>query len=241
MSRKMLITLIVVMAAVLAGLIFVQTSMIKNASDIKEEQFNHLVKNALTRVAVQLELYEQKQARLSAQRRRLSIISPPSNDFSVFPRKNLGRSSLSFGLSISEDGSYTTYKEEYHFGIPDSVNIAEADSMGMDKLMAFRESMQRKREKWLNDVSWRNYEIDLEGRPISERIDSVFLAQVLASSIAQTGIDLEYKYSIKNSNLGRNQVIIGNADYEPGRRKEFYQPLFHLPSLQKSYHSCQQQ
>ena len=58
MSRKMLITLIVLMVFVLTGLILVQTKMIKTASDIREEQFNQLVKNALVRIAGQLDNYE---------------------------------------------------------------------------------------------------------------------------------------------------------------------------------------
>ena len=48
----MLITLIVLMVFVLTGLILVQTKMIKTASDIREEQFNQLVKNAT--VAIKL-------------------------------------------------------------------------------------------------------------------------------------------------------------------------------------------
>jgi len=51
MSRKMLITLIVVMVLVLSGLIFVQTKLIKTASDIREFQVKQLVKNAQQRVA----------------------------------------------------------------------------------------------------------------------------------------------------------------------------------------------
>ena len=54
----MLITLIVLMVFVSTGLILVQSKMIKTASDIREEQFNQLVKNALVRIAGQLDNYE---------------------------------------------------------------------------------------------------------------------------------------------------------------------------------------
>ena len=39
MSRRMLYTLIVIMAFVMGGLILVQFNSLKQASDIKEEQF----------------------------------------------------------------------------------------------------------------------------------------------------------------------------------------------------------
>ncbi len=60
MSRKMLITLIVVMAAVLSGLIFVQANMIMSASDIREEQFNRSVENVLLFVSAQLNQFEER-------------------------------------------------------------------------------------------------------------------------------------------------------------------------------------
>ena len=69
----MLITLIVVMAAVLTGLIFVQTSTIKRASDIEEEQFNQLVENALLGVSLRLHQYEEGEARMLAQQQRQPI------------------------------------------------------------------------------------------------------------------------------------------------------------------------
>ena len=47
----MLVTLIVLMALVLSGLILIQIRLIKSASDIREEQFNKSVKNALIWVA----------------------------------------------------------------------------------------------------------------------------------------------------------------------------------------------
>jgi two-component system, OmpR family, phosphate regulon sensor histidine kinase PhoR len=65
MSRKMLVTLIVLMALVLSGLILIQTNLIKTASDIREEQFDQMVSSGLKRVVELLELYEEKLARES--------------------------------------------------------------------------------------------------------------------------------------------------------------------------------
>ena len=83
MSRKMLITLIVLMILVLSGLILVQTKMIKTASDIREEQFNQLVRNALQYVAARLDLQEQTEARTIAMSSRIQSPALQSEKFKV--------------------------------------------------------------------------------------------------------------------------------------------------------------
>ncbi len=223
MSRRMLITLIVVMAAVLSGLIFVQASMIKSASDIREEQFNQLVTNALLLVSIQLNQIEEKEARLSAQQQKLPNEAIVPKDFNVFPRKSSGRFSLSFGMKITDKAQKRFITEEYRIDFLDTVGLS-SDSLAFEQL--FQEQQQRKLERWLRNVDWHNYKISLEDRPIEERIDSTVLDNLLKMAIAETKIDIDFKYAIKNSNLGRNRIVFGDADYNPGRKKEFSQGLF---------------
>ncbi len=223
MSRKMLITLIVVMAAVLSGLIFVQASMIKSASDIREEQFNQLVENALLLVSAQLNQYEENEARRSAAEKKLPIEPEIPEGFNVFPRNQV--LNRSFSLEIDNQSSSVAVIEEYSINIPDTTeNFTSLDSLAMTQL--FQIQQNRRREQWLRNMDWRNYKILLEGRPIEERIDSAFLDNILHSAIAETQIDLDFKYAVKNSNLGREKIIFGNSDYNRGRQEEFAQVLF---------------
>lgn len=234
MSRKMLITLIVLMVFVLSGLILVQTKMIKTASDIREEQFNQLVRNALLRVAAQLDQFEQIVARNSAMTNQLPGSALSSDKFNVFPKNSVSGGSISFGLRYSDNGVVSSYQEEIQYNLQDTSkseqgisNMQNENFFGFESLVEFRKEQQRKRESYLNDINWyRNYKVFLEERPIQERIDSVFLKEVLALALSETGIDLEYKYAIKNSNLGRDKMIFGDADYDPGKIKVFPQPLF---------------
>jgi len=223
MSRRMLITLIVVMAAVLAGLIFVQTSMIKSASDIREEQFNRSVKNALLIVSTQLNQIEEREARLSAKQHKSPVGTVVSEDFNIFPRNSLGSSSLSFGLRITDQSSNRFIQEEFRINILDSTEIA-SDSLAFKQL--FQLQQKSRREQWLRNDSWKTYKIFLEGRPIDERIDSTILDQLLKSTIIDLGINTDFKYAIKNANLGREKIVFGDVDYDPGRQKEFPQRLF---------------
>jgi two-component system phosphate regulon sensor histidine kinase PhoR len=223
------------MVFVLSGLIFVQTRMIKTASDIREEQFNQLVQNALFRVSGLLNQYEEYEARVSAENNRLYGTNFATGSFNnVFPRNKVGSGSISFDLSFSNNGISGSFREEYQITTQDSANLnADASDIngtylsGIDGLQQLRREMQSRREKSVNDMYWyRNYKLLLEERPIQDRIDSVYLDKFLADAIGATGINLEYKYAIKNSNLGKDKIIFGNPDYNPGRRKEFLQLLF---------------
>ncbi len=122
MSRKMLITLIVLMAVVLSGLILVQMSMIKSASDIREEQFDQLVNNILDAVANQMDMDEQ---RFAIESSRLGFIPglTTNNDGidDVFPRNSQGKG-LSFSLSYSEQQKNGIYHEEVRVQTLDTTN-----------------------------------------------------------------------------------------------------------------------
>ena len=224
MSRKMLITLIVLMAVVLSGLILVQTSMIKSASDIREEQFNQLVGNALDGVAAQLELDEQRLARESARRGEIPGVGEKSEGPSnVFPRNSPGKGMLNFSLSYSEKGGFSSYSEELQIQVLDSMNKSP---LGMQDILEQSYQQQQLWRQWVRNSNWQNYEILLEGRPIKERIDTTRLKLILETVMAQTDINLEYKYAIKNSTMAKETVIFGDADYKPGNRDEYSQLLF---------------
>jgi two-component system phosphate regulon sensor histidine kinase PhoR len=225
MSRKMLITLIVLMAIVLSGLILVQTSMIKSASDIREEQFNQLVLNALDFVAIQLELDEQRLAREYARHGVLPGAANQPGEFSkVFPRNKIGKGVLNFELSYSQGSVQGTLEEKYQVEVVDSTKRGALTTI--ERFMEQSFEQRRRMQQWLRDVDWKNYEIILEDRPMHERIDSARLGMFLANAMAQTEIELEYKFAIKNSTLAKETIILGDSGYDPGKRKEYPQLLF---------------
>ena len=221
MSRKMLITLIVVMVLVLLGLIIVQTKMIKTASDIREEQFNTLIKNALANVSFRLNQYEENVARQSASHNRLPNINSPGGD--LFPRGNGEGNLVQYGIRgmsySDENGTVSSYEEMFQFNIQDTTGVNDTDSLpndfsGINQLLQFgSEQRRQRRDQFLNNMDWINYKIFLEERPIRERIDSAYLNNILAVTIAETGIGLDYKYAIKNANLGKEKIILGMAKY----------------------------
>lgn len=234
MSRKMLLTLIVLMALVLSGLILIQTNLIKTASDIREEQFDQMVKGALKRVVDQMELHEQRIARESARAGRLPGSTQTPGNLNVFPRQGQGQISGRFQFSYSERNIFGNFQEEFQIIISDSTRAGQEqelssppnDATSFEQLHEFSLDLERRREQWLKDMNWRNYKILLEDRPLSERIDSIFLTEVIASSLIESGIDLEYKFAVRSSNLGQDRFILGSTGYNPSRKKEYPSLLF---------------
>jgi two-component system phosphate regulon sensor histidine kinase PhoR len=228
MSRKMLITLIVLMVFVLTGLILVQTKMIKTASDIREEQFNQLVKNALVRIAGQLDNYELVLAKRSAVNNQLQNSLLPNEKFNVFPKKNQGQGTLSFDMNYSKNGYDKIIGGEVEININENGVVTRTEKFfGIESMVDFNKQQELARERSLNDMNWyKNFKVYLEERAIQDRIDTVFLKEVMAITFAETGIGLDYKYAVKNSNLGKDRVVFGDVNYSPGKRKVYAQALF---------------
>lgn len=227
MSRKMLISLIILMAIVLSGLILVQTTMIKSASDIREEQFNQLVLNALDFVAHQMELDEQRLARQYARRGEIPGIKGQQKPANVFPYNSPGRGMLNFSLSYSERNTQGRFEQQYNFRLSDSAVVESTTVLGIQGFMEQSLEQERKVKEWLRNSDWKNYEIILQDRPLQERIDSTRLEYILANAMALFKINLDYKYAIMNSTLAKPTILFGDSDYDPGRKDEKYsQPLF---------------
>ncbi|MEZ5103433.1 MAG: HAMP domain-containing sensor histidine kinase [Draconibacterium sp.] len=206
--------------------------MIKTASDIREEQFNQLVQNALFRVSGQLNRNEERVVSFNATNYRLSGAGAAAGSSNVFPRA--GRGSISFDMSYSNNGVVSSYQEKYSLNIQEpatSIDTTEkhsiADLLGLEELLETGREFDRRQQARLNDIFlYQKFKLQLEELPIKERIDSVSLHEILTRAIHETGIDLDYKYAIKNSNLGREKIIMGDADYNPKSKKEYPQLLF---------------
>jgi len=169
-------------------------------------------------VARQLEADEERFARISAREGRIPG-SSGNNDFgAVFPRTKTGNL-LNFQFSYAEGSIYGKFEENYGTQQKDSVNTS--DSMfSIEQLLISSRERDRRREQWMRDVQWKNFEIlFLEDRPIEQRIDTLRLNQLLVLAIAQTKIELEYKYAVTNANYGRKTVLVGDVDYKVGPKK----------------------
>lgn len=228
-----MVTLIFLLAVVLSGLIFFQTHLIKRAADIREEQFNRTVTNVLMRVAARLDNYERQEAQYYADIGQIPGSSLPKEELNPFPRNNQNQGSFQFELNVTQNGVSGFYQEQVQINVPGLLDTAKNENGNgtlrntIPDINRMAAEQRRRAIEWLNNTSWVRYKLFLEDRPIEERIDSIFLNQVLAREIVNAGIDLDYEYAVKNSNLGQDKVIIGDEDFNKNKKDgEFSQPLF---------------
>ena len=234
MSRRMFVTLIFLMSFVLAGLIFIQLHLIKRAADIREEQFNQLVRNVLIKVHDQLESDEIEEARIAAASRGLRLNQSLTNH-DIFPRNNYSVDvGFSLEVSVSDNGvtqQVQSIKESYNVQFGNSLGIQNELENSMllstydfNRMVRERQQLQ---EQYQRNMDWVNHKPFLEERNIEERIDSLYLQQLLYREIIDKGIEIGYRYAVKNSNLGVDKIVIGSKNYNPGKRdREYSQPLF---------------
>ena len=229
----MLITLIFLMSFVLAGLIFIQLHLIKRAADIREEQFNQLVKNVLIRIHDQLESDEIEEARIVAASGGLQRSNQSLINHDIFPQNSFS-ADLYLEFSVSDNDviqQFQTFQESYNLqlgylrGIQNELEGSMLFSNSdFNRMMQER---QQRQEQYLRNMDWVNHKPFLEERNIEERIDSLYLQQLLFHEITDKSIETGYRYAVKNSNLGVDRIIIGSRSYTPTKRdKEYSQPLF---------------
>jgi len=235
MSKKMFITLIALMVLVMAGLIFVQVNSIMKASEIREEQFDRTVTIALLNVVRELELFESK--KLVEEENRLSrdnfSLRPPGGFENIIPRSTPG-SDVSISFSYSQQNLDGNIREQVQVRVNDSLQIDSVTERGkpgefpsaFDELHDYNVRQQKILLQRINDKMKLARKMIFRGGPVEERISHAFLEESLIRNFRESGISLDFRFAVKNSNLGRDRLIFGSKDYNRGRKKEYNELLF---------------
>ncbi len=229
MSKKRLVTLILIMALVLSGLILVQTNSIKKAADIREEQFDQSVRHVLTQVVRKLEenermlLLEEELTNVNSAE-SLDRIAPPFAN--IIPR---GLQNADFSLSFSFSNQASVLQEQ-DFQLTDTLTSLEATTRGkpgdfpsaFDKLLDYNLHQQQMLEKRLSD-NVRSYQrLFFRNRPIEERIDAELLQKLINGELNILGINLDYRVAVKTFYRGEEKTIFQSSDYDAFKRKKEY-------------------
>jgi len=224
----------------MTSLILVQSNSIKKAFDIREEQFDQTVSRVLRRVIDRLEREEMS-------RILNNTYSSTSSNNSLFP--NSGRSGnfvpqsrrqgeISFSQKYYQrGGSGVVYSEELTFSYSDSVpqestergrpgEYPSAFDMYHDYDSYFIQEYERKLDERANIVRIVQNQKFFAELPLKERINNQILEHALRTELRDNGIALNFKYAVKSYPLGEERFVMGDPDYEPGKRKEYKDVLF---------------
>jgi len=239
MSRKVIITLIVLMALVMTSLILVQTNSIKKAFEIKEEQFDQTVNRALKRVIDQLERDEVRAVN--------GTLSSSGSSSQFFP--NIGKSNSSFSTSqsrgnanfsfhFSQRSSTSAYSDELsiHY-YADTLSIEQnergrpgefpsAFDMFHDYDSYIRQQYEQRMNERADMYRMMQNQMIFSQLPLNERINQQKLEHVLKTEFRNSGIDLDFKYAVKSYPPAQEQFVFGSNGYHPESRKEYHDVLF---------------
>lgn len=235
MSKKIIISLIVLMALVMTSLILVQSNSIKKAFDIREEQFDQAVARVLKQVIGNLE------------RKEMANLSPgfyPSGN-SLFPnsiasgsiRTQNNRKAISFAREFSKNNGLSSIREELSVSYFDTVAVGSNERgqpgefpSAFDMIHDYDNYIMQEWERRQIEraAMWRNIlnQQLLSNLPLKERIDQQQLEHLLRTELKASGINLDFKYAVKSFPFGEEQYVFGSNGYDPGTRKEYHDVLF---------------
>lgn len=236
MSRKVILTLIILMALVMTSLILVQVNSIYQALGIKEEQFDAAVKSALKEVVQRLEMEESN----LAEEYQKELFDPQNNNAfpdNIFSPGGSRQKSLQFSILYEHRMGSQVYSEELIIdsgspeeqganerGRPDDYPNAFDIIDGQEGYVRQQyEEQQEVRTKWLSAIE---YSLFFSRMDIAKRIDPSRLERLLKAELKNSGITLDYKHAVKSFQDGEDKVIIGGKSYNPGPQKEYTMLLF---------------
>ncbi|HKK82185.1 MAG TPA: histidine kinase dimerization/phospho-acceptor domain-containing protein, partial [Prolixibacteraceae bacterium] len=214
--------LIVVMSVVLTLLIIVQMNIINKAAQIKEEQFDQLVKRSLMQVSTELEEEETRQFILSEQKRALEQLgfqtAVPGNSGIISHKQ------INFSINMEQDKQGNIRAKA---SVQKRDTVIKTQSQDPRAFEALAELNQWERERFYKSFEDRNvftrniqYQLELANRPIEERINKNILVKSLENEFSSSGIDLDYEFVVKSYNRGEEKTILQSDDYKDNRKKE---------------------
>ena len=238
MSRRVIITLIVLMVLVMTSLILVQTNSIINALRIKEEQFDAAVKSALIQVANRLEMEEAStlnEFSKSLTPQRSSGVFPGNIQRSIQESVNTQSSRLSLKYSEKASGnivqgelkidySGTTAEVQNERGRPGDFPNAFDIHQQYDGYVRQQYEERIEQKARLLDVI--TMAVILSNQPIEDRIEASTLGRFIKIELKNQGINLDFRYAVKTFPTGEERFIFGDKNYNTKQQREYSTLLF---------------
>ncbi len=238
MSRRVILILIVIMVLVITSLILVQTNSILKALEIREEQFNTSVKNALIAVSNRLEMEE---ASMLADAEKNLVIQRNNGIFPGNSKRSNSRSlsqrDIQISLQYSQQVAGSIYSEELNieYDTPPADRTNERGRPGdfpnaFDIIHKYDGYVSKQYEDRLNQqarlLELSQIALIRSALPIEERIDPTTLGRFIKTELKKQGINMDFKYAVKSFSRGEERFIFGDKNYNKNGQKEHNVLLF---------------
>lgn len=230
MSRRFIQLLIVVVTITLIGLIYIQMLWIRNATSIKEDHFDQLVRQALDQVIHRLELNETSYfgAQLDLDP-GMSLPPQLRNENRYFSGKNQFREDKNrMKYDISLDFSLTGTHLSTRFYQSDSLVYSHQEWTPMeynpqskaDPLSYALNNFQSQLRSKIAEQEARLMKGFFSDRPIQERVTHEMMDVTLMQAFFERGISLPFEFGIYNS---RGELVNATSKFDREESSVSYQ------------------
>ncbi len=227
MSKRFIVVLIIVITFSLIGLVYLQTLWILNASKLKEENFDQLVRQAMDMVITRLETDETNMLRSQFSNPNQSIPAHLRRENKYFRGKSSQFDDFNISFNLSFSGTNINTKM-YAYSNDSLVFSVKSDPMYMsigrfDPLSSAMTTIQNEiktRVTGKSEAFWKALFPDL---PIEERIDREKLDAYLMNAFQERGIVLPFEFGVFNS---RNEAKLATVGFSVDRANVLYQKYF---------------
>ncbi len=232
MSRRYIQILIIVISITLVGLIYIQTMWIHNATRIKEEHFDQIVRQSIDQVVTRLEMNETSM--LGAQLDLNPINYLPAQlqkENKYFSGKQIPSETnlLQYDISVdfSIQGSHmstrlSTYQSDtLVFSYQERTPMVYNPQDKVDPLSHVLNNMQKQLKNKLGEQSGRIMkDILVSDKPIQERVNRDMLDASLAKTFEEGGIKLPFEFGVYDS---RGILVTSTTSFKKDNATSGYQ------------------
>ena len=237
MSKKVILWLCIVMTFAFIGLIFMQTSWVLEASKLKEQHFDQLVRQSLDDVISRLETDE-----ISSVKQSYDI---SNNNFSPLFRRNVNGAAdvlknysdynVSLDLDMQGHFSLSTYKQDSLVsalsGQTSVSNISHLDPL-TNAMIAVQNELRNRIYEQGNTLLHTYYE-DI---PIEQRVDQQRLDALLMQYLDERGITQDYEFAVMNA---EDKLAFCTPGFSPKEEDVVYQKRMFPSDVHAKLHSLQ--
>jgi two-component system phosphate regulon sensor histidine kinase PhoR len=243
MQKRTLWIITVVLSITLIGLIFVQVYWIKNAIEIKQEQFKQLVSNGLDNIVKEMENREMVYKivneiepyqdisisgspsvnyRLSELNQRTFSLSTTDKEKEVFIFRNTDSLSISKQLqALSSQNMQFSNISNMQIG-----DFKKNQSLGKLQITSDFTEKLKNRTVFVENIVNKLIQIDVD---LKDRIDKKTIEEIIYTTFTNLGIDINVEYAVTRNNeeiVYQSEQYDAHTDVEKFSRRLFPNDVF---------------
>ena len=215
MSRRMIYTLILVMAIATAAMIWVQLMTINHMAELQKHNFDSQINRTLDEVVDLIDQAEVAQFNIiESSQADIDFTSPLDLYPNTDPTGSLKR--------LGQSGELTTISR---FSTSDRQSIHDRIRSSTYQSSSFQTIYDKKTYENIRKLRFRVYLEERAELPVTLRIPPDFFGPVLDTLLRRKNIFQDFKYTVQTEVDGKNAYIMGNNDYNPGKKTQPYKKL----------------